>query len=74
MVESKSAQKKVDPQIVDEEMVIESSEKLELVESFDALNLNEQLLRGLYAYGFNKPSAVQKRAILPIIRKRDVIV
>lgn len=74
MVESKSAQKKVDPQILDEEMVIEASEKLELVESFDALNLNEQLLRGLYAYGFNKPSAVQKRAILPIIRKRDVIV
>ena len=29
---------------------------------------------GLYAYGFNKPSAIQKRAILPIIKKRDVIV
>lgn len=58
----------------DEEMLIEASEKLELVESFDDLNLNEQLLRGLYAYGFNKPSAVQKRAILPIIKKRDVIV
>lgn len=61
-------------QMTDEEMVIEASEKLELVESFDELNLNEQLLRGLYSYGFNKPSAVQKRAILPIIRKRDVIV
>jgi len=55
-------------------MLIESSEKIELVQSFDELNLNEQLLRGLYAYGFNKPSAVQKRAILPIIKKRDVIV
>jgi ATP-dependent RNA helicase len=60
--------------VADEELLIEASEKLELVESFDDLNLNEQLLRGLYAYGFNKPSAVQKRAILPIIRKRDVIV
>ena len=29
---------------------------------------------GLYAYGFNKPSAVQQIAILPIIKKRDVIV
>ena len=55
-------------------MLIESSEKIELIQSFDELNLNEQLLRGLYAYGFNKPSAVQKRAILPILKKRDVIV
>lgn len=58
----------------DDEMVIESSESLTLVDSFDELQLNEQLLRGLYAYGFDKPSAVQKRAILPIIKKRDVIV
>ena len=42
----------------DEEMLIESAEKIELIQSFDELNLNEQLLRGLYAYGFNKPSAV----------------
>ena len=58
----------------DENMIIESSEKIELVKSFDDLGLNENLLRGLYAYGFNKPSAVQKRAILPILKKRDVIV
>lgn len=58
----------------DENMVIESNESLTLVESFDELRLNEQLLRGLYAYGFDKPSAVQKRAILPIIKRRDVIV
>ena len=58
----------------DENMVIESNESLTLVQSFDELRLNEQLLRGLYAYGFDKPSAVQKRAILPIIKRRDVIV
>ena len=29
---------------------------------------------GIYAYGFNKPSAVQQRAILPIMKGRDVIV
>ena len=56
------------------EMVIESSEELEIVSSFDELNLREELLRGVYAYGFNMPSAVQKRAILPIIKSRDVIV
>ena len=42
----------------DEEMIIESSEKLPLVNSFDELDLNESLLRGLYSYGFLKPSAV----------------
>lgn len=31
-------------------------------------------MRGIYCYGFDKPSAVQQRAILPIISKRDVIV
>ena len=58
----------------DTEMVIESSEDLEVVKSFDELGLREELLRGILAYGFNKPSAVQQRAILPITKKRDVIV
>ena len=30
-------------------------------------------LRGIYAYGFEKPSAIQQRAIKPIIKGRDVI-
>ena len=38
------------------------------------MNLREDLLRGIYGYGFEKPSAVQQRAIIPIINKRDVIV
>jgi ATP-dependent RNA helicase len=39
--------------------VVEVSEKLQIVDSFDKMNLKEDLLRGVYAYGFNKPSAVQ---------------
>ena len=31
------------------------------------------LLRGIYAYGFEKPSAIQQRAIRPILRGRDII-
>ena len=58
----------------DEQLVIDTSEKIDLIKSFDDLNLKEELLRGLYAYGFNKPSAVQRRAIMPIIKRRDVIV
>ena len=44
------------------------------MQSFDELMLREELLRGVYAYGFDRPSAVQKRAILPIMKGRDVIV
>uniref|UniRef100_A0A8C1PPK8 RNA helicase n=1 Tax=Cyprinus carpio TaxID=7962 RepID=A0A8C1PPK8_CYPCA len=35
--------------------------------------LREDLLRGIYAYGFEKPSAIQQRAIKQIIKGRDVI-
>ena len=45
----------------------------ETVETFDELNLKPELLRGIYGYGFEKPSAIQQKAILPIIKQRDVI-
>eukprot|EP00937_MAST-01D_sp_MAST-1D-sp2_P002419 g2419.t1 len=41
--------------------------------TFDAMGLREELLRGIYAYGFEKPSAIQQRAIKPAIQGRDVI-
>ena len=37
------------------------------------MNLKEELLRGIYAYGFEKPSAIQQRAIVPCIKGLDVI-
>jgi len=45
----------------------------EIADNFDEMNLREDLLRGIYAYGFEKPSAIQQRAIIPCIRGRDVI-
>nr|KAG5696385.1 hypothetical protein BaRGS_030485 [Batillaria attramentaria] len=44
-----------------------------ICDSFDDMNLREALLRGIYAYGFEKPSAIQQRAIMPCIQGRDVI-
>jgi translation initiation factor 4A len=32
-----------------------------------------KLLRGIYAYGFDSPSPIQKKAILPMITGRDII-
>jgi len=41
--------------------------------TFDEMNLKPDLLKGVYAYGFEKPSAIQQRAIKPIMIGRDVI-
>jgi len=37
------------------------------------MDLKEDLLRGIYAYGFEKPSAIQQRAIKPTLMGKDVI-
>lgn len=52
---------------------IETSEKVEVVPLFEEMNLKEDLLRGIYAYGFEAPSAIQSRAIMQIISGRDTI-
>jgi len=45
----------------------------ETFESFDEMGLSESLLRGIYAYGFEKPSAIQQKGIVPFTRGHDVI-
>jgi translation initiation factor 4A len=45
----------------------------QVCESFDDMKLREELQRGIYAYGFEKPSSIQQRAIMPCIEGRDVI-
>jgi len=45
----------------------------EIVDNFDRMNLREDLLRGIYAYGFEKPSAIQQRAVLPLTKGHDII-
>ena len=39
----------------------------------DIPELNSQLMRGIYGYGFEKPSPIQQKSILSIIDGRDVI-
>merc|ERR1711972_553700 len=52
---------------------VSGADEYPVVDSFDDLDLQEGLLRGIYSYGFEKPSAIQQRAILPIIDGRDTI-
>jgi len=51
----------------------ETSKGVSVHATFDAMGIREDLLRGLYAYGFEKPSAIQQRAVVPILSGRDVI-
>ena len=57
----------------DEKIAFETSRGIESKPTFDAMGIREDLLRGLYSYGFEKPSAIQQRAVVPIISGRDVI-
>lgn len=43
------------------------------ITNWNDLNIKEGLLRGIFSYGFENPSPIQKRAIKPIIEKNDVI-
>lgn len=45
----------------------------ESYDSFDDMGLHENLLRGIYAYGFEKPSAIQQKGIVPFGKQLDVI-
>jgi len=44
-------------QLNDTGLVVESN-WTESVENFEDLNISEPLLRGIYGYGFEKPSAI----------------
>eukprot|EP00928_Gymnodinium_smaydae_P100727 TRINITY_DN994_c1_g1_i7.p1 TRINITY_DN994_c1_g1~~TRINITY_DN994_c1_g1_i7.p1 ORF type:complete len:414 (+),score=122.36 TRINITY_DN994_c1_g1_i7:75-1244(+) len=52
---------------------VTSSDDYPVFESFDDYDLDEKLLRGIYSYGFEKPSAIQQRGIKPILDGRDTI-
>ena len=43
-------------------------------ESFEAMPLKENLLRGILSYGFEKPSSVQTKGIMPVVLGNDSII
>ena len=56
-----------------EQLEFETSEDVKVLPTFDKMKLKDELLRGIYGYGFEKPSAIQQRSIVPITTGRDVI-
>jgi translation initiation factor 4A len=59
--------------IIHYSMNIETENVLKTIENWDELNISEELLRGIYGYGFEKPSEIQQKSISPMIDGRDVI-
>ena len=57
----------------EEGLTFETSKGVRVVTSFDDMRLKDLLMRGIYQFGFEKPSAIQQRAIIPISEGRDVI-
>jgi len=49
------------------------SKKITSYDSFESMSLHDSLLKGIYTYGFEVPSNIQKKSIIPIISKNDVI-
>ena len=54
-----------------ENVVVE--EVIKEVDTWDDLEIPPELLRGIYAYGFEKPSEIQRKSIAPVLAGRDVI-
>lgn len=57
-------------EIVNEEEVIDSSYE---IQEWDELELNSKILRGIFAYGYEKPSPIQQKAIKPLMAGKDII-
>ena len=52
---------------------LERSEFETINKTWDDLNLKTEVLRGVYSYGFEHPSPIQRKAIGPIMKGRDII-
>ena len=50
-----------------------TQEELTTVTKWDDMGLKPSVLRGVYGMGFENPSPIQSRAILPVVKGRDVI-
>ena len=55
------------PNTMDEE------ELLDIFSIWDELDIDPRLLRGIYAHGFENPSPIQTKAIIPIQKGKDII-
>ena len=70
---NKNLHKKGEKENIENEEQNEDLNQEELI-SFEDLNLNENLLKGIYSYGFEKPSKIQEKGIKAILTGKDCII
>lgn len=51
----------------------ERAEIKEAVDGFEAMGISDNIIRGIFSYGFEKPSIIQARAVRPVLSGNDVI-
>ena len=56
----------------EDEIILDKNVESEIT-TFEELDLNDELLRGIYSYGFERPSPIQRLAIRPLIDRRDIL-
>lgn len=49
------------------------ADELPTSKSFDDMGLPDDLLRGIYQHGFERPSQIQSKAIVPMVQGRDIL-
>ena len=58
-----------------ENQTAKSENVIQTIDNFDDMNLKMPLLRGIYKYGFEKPSSIQQKAIVPMSQfDKDIII
>jgi translation initiation factor 4A len=55
------------------EVIEEVAPTVAVYPTFDEMDLHEDILRGVYGLGFQKPSAIQQRGIVPIKNGHDIL-
>ena len=55
------------------ELTTLKEEIAEEITDWEQLNLDPRLLRGIFSYGFERPSPIQSKAIKPLIEGKDLI-
>lgn len=61
----------VEPQ--DQDSFLDDQPGIRPIPTFDDMPLHQNLLRGIYSHGFERPSSIQQRAIVPFTRGGDII-
>jgi len=51
----------------------EVQDEIKVYESFEDMCLSDNLTRGIYSYGFEKPSKIQQIAIVPMSKHTDIL-